>query len=76
VRQMASGDRIIRAADERVGAIHRLEAAATEQARLRDRHEAAKGTTREQEASVLVIGADDQVAARERWLEWVEEHNY
>jgi hypothetical protein len=61
---------------ERPSAVKRLDAASAEQARLRDHREAAKGTHDELAASVWLRAADEQVEARERWLQWVDEGDY
>ena len=73
---MASRDRPPRADRERVRAIWRLGVAATEQGRLGDAQKAATGTDRELEAASLLCAANDQVRARERWLESVDDHDY
>jgi hypothetical protein len=63
-------------ADTRSRARDSLNAASTERSRRRDEHAHAKGTSRELEADVLLRAADDEVAARERWLQWAEESDY
>jgi hypothetical protein len=50
--------------------------ASTERAHLNDEHERAKGTSNELHAGALLRAANDEVAARERWLRWVEERDY
>ena len=57
-------------------AVRRLDAAVVEQTRVRGRHEAAKGTSGELQANALLCAADEQVTARGRWLEWVDERDY
>jgi hypothetical protein len=54
----------------------RLDAASSERARLCDERERARGTSRELQADTLLLAADDEVSARERWLQWVEERQY
>jgi len=73
---MASKDRPPQADGERASAIWRLGVALTEQGRLRDAGKAAKGTVREPEMNSLLRTADNQVRARERWLESVDDHDY
>jgi hypothetical protein len=53
-----------------------VHAAASDRSRLREEHERAKGTSRELQADMSLLAANDEVAARERWLEWVEERDY
>ena len=73
---MLSRDRAPRAEGERVCAVRRLDAAVVEQTRVRGRHEAATGTSGELQANALLCNADEQVTARGRWLEWVDERDY
>jgi hypothetical protein len=54
----------------------RVENASRERSRLRDEHESAKGTSLELCAEASLRAANDEVAARERWLQWVEEGDY
>jgi hypothetical protein len=56
-------------------AIERVDAAGTERSRLRDEHQLARGTSRELQADALLRAANDEVAARKRWLDWVEERD-
>jgi hypothetical protein len=60
----------------RAGALKRVDAASGERSRLRDEFESMKGTSRELQADVSLRAANDEVAARERWLHWVEERDY
>jgi hypothetical protein len=53
--------------------VQRLSAAVEEQARSRRQYEAARGTLSELEASAAMRAADDQAAARARWLTWLDE---
>jgi hypothetical protein len=61
---------------ERDGAVRRLDTALGEQERLRGRYDAAIGTSTEFGAYVRLQAADDQVAAREAWLNWIEDEGY
>jgi hypothetical protein len=61
---------------EREHAVQRLHAAVTEQSRLRHkRTAAAQNTTEEMAADASLRTADDQVTARARWLEAVDDHH-
>jgi hypothetical protein len=62
--------------DTLAGARHRVDAASRERSRLRDEHTDAKGTSRELQTHASLQAASDEVAARERWLRWVEERDY
>jgi hypothetical protein len=73
---MLSRDLAPRTEGERVCAVRRLDAAVVEQTRVRGRHEAAKGTSDELQANASLCAADEQVTARGRWLEWVDERDY
>ena len=53
-------------AGEHERAVERLSAAKEEQRRVRDRAD----------TEVSLRSADDEVAARERWLRAVDDHNY
>jgi hypothetical protein len=57
-------------------AIDRLQAAVALQSRLRDEHQAAKDTPDEVPADASLRAADEQVVARVRWLESVDDHYY
>ena len=59
-----------------VRARERVDAAAGESSRLRDEHEQAKGTPGELDAHASLEAANQEVAARKRWLQWVEERDY
>jgi hypothetical protein len=54
----------------------RLQAAEAEQDRLGEQLGAADGTSSELEAHVRLRAADEQVAAREAWVHWVDDENY
>jgi hypothetical protein len=62
--------------EERGHAVERLKAAVSQQSRLRKEHQAAKDTTGDLTAGVSLRSADEQVAARERWLKSVDDHDY
>jgi hypothetical protein len=64
------------ASEERDRAVERLEAALVEQDRLGERFDAAVGTSTEFGAYVRLRGAGDQVAARQAWLNWVDDEGY
>ena len=64
------------ASKERNRALHRLEAALLEQDRLGERFDAAVGTPTEFGAYVRLRAAGEQVAAREAWLNWVDDGGY
>ena len=55
-------------------AVGRLEAALTEQDRRRRRHATTFGTPVEPDAYARLCEANERVAAREKWLEWVDQH--
>ena len=57
-------------------AVQRVEAALVEQARLGERFDAAVGTSIEFQAYVRLRAAADLVAAREAWLNWVDDEGY
>ena len=73
---MSDRDLAVQTEGERGRAVHRLKAAVSRQRRLLDAHEAAKGTGDELAADAALRVADDDVAARERWLRSVDDHNY
>jgi hypothetical protein len=60
----------------RVDAVERVDMASTERSALRDEYENAKGTSAELQAKGLLKAANDEVGARERWLQWVEQGDY
>jgi hypothetical protein len=63
-------------AGERGRAAGRLDEAVALRSRLRDERETARDTPNELKVDAALRVADDQVAARERWLESVDDHNY
>ena len=73
---MSHRDRPSQPEGERERAIHRLYAAVAEQSRLRDEGKAAKDAPEEAKAKSSLRAADHQVAARERWLKSVDDHDY
>jgi hypothetical protein len=60
---------------ERTAGEQRLAAAVAEKDRALGRHAVAEGTAAEMEAAASMRAADEQVTARERWLEWVSERD-
>jgi hypothetical protein len=73
---MATRDRAAQEEGEHGRAVQRLKEAVTQQRRLRDEHRPARDTPAEVTVDASLIAADDQVAARERWLKSVDEHDY
>jgi hypothetical protein len=67
---MTDKDRAIRPEED---AAERLNAAVTERIRLDHEHDASRGTPAELEANASLRTADENVAARKRWLRWVQE---
>ena len=55
-------------------ALRRLEGALAEQGRRRRQYEAAFETSDERNAYVRLCEANERVATRARWLEWVDQH--
>jgi hypothetical protein len=64
------------ASQEHAGAVERLEVALVEQDRLRERFDAAVGTSTEFGAYVRLQAAGDQVIARQAWLSWVDDEGF
>ena len=64
------------AGKERDRARQRLEVALLERDRLGERFDAAVGTSSELGAYVRLRAAGDQVAAREAWLNWLDDEGY
>ena len=54
------------------GAVERFEAAREERDRRAGRYDAASGSPEELPAFTELQAAEDQLAAREAWLKWVE----
>ena len=57
-------------------AVRRLDAALAEQQRSRDRYDAAVGGSARRVAAVPLHVADQEVAARDAWLRWVDDDGY
>ena len=55
-------------------AVRRLEGALAERGRRRRQYEAAFETSLERNAYVRLCEANERVATRARWLEWVDQH--
>ena len=53
-------------------ALQRLETAHTEQRHRSEVHDAAQGSPSEPSAASELAGANEQVAAREAWVKWIE----
>jgi hypothetical protein len=62
--------------EEHDRAVERRDAALAEQHRLTDCRDTAIGTAAELSADVQLHAADEQVAAREAWLRWVDDDGY
>jgi len=62
--------------DARTEAADRVDAASAERSRLRNAHERARGTSNELQADTSLRAANGEFAARERWLQWVEDSHY
>ena len=73
---MSDRDSVVRTEGERGRAVQRLKSAVSRQTRLRDAHEAAQDARDELAVGAALRVADDDVAARERWLQAVDDHNY
>ena len=72
-----SGDQAYGVGDDaHTQAVERMDAALAERSRLRDAHERVKGTSSDLQVSTSLRAADDEVEARERWLQWVEDERY
>ena len=64
------------ASHEHDSAVSRLEAALSDQHRLRERFHSAVGTSSELPAHVRLRAAGDEVRAREAWVNWVDDEGY
>ena len=73
---MSNRDRAAQEVGERGRAVLRLKEAVRLRSRLRDEHQAAKGGPDEVSVDASLRVADVQVAARERWLKSVDDHDY
>jgi hypothetical protein len=58
--------------DSRTDAVERLEVARDEQATRSEQYDAASGSSEELSASTRLNAAEDQFAAREAWLKWID----
>ncbi len=56
----------------RTHAVDRLEAARSEQAQRSEQLDTASGRADQLAATVELKGADEQLAAREAWLKWID----
>jgi hypothetical protein len=61
---------------ERGRAVERLRAAIADRSHAHDARKAAEGSKDDVDASAFLRVADEQVAARERWLKSLEAHDY
>jgi hypothetical protein len=73
---MSDRDQAAQIEGERGRAAGRLDEAVVLRSRLRDERDAARDTPREITADAAFRVAEDQVAARERWLESLDDHDY
>jgi hypothetical protein len=58
--------------DTRAQALARLEGARRQRARCSDRYQSVRGSPEELSAFTALEVAEDQFAAREAWLEWID----
>jgi hypothetical protein len=58
--------------DSRVHAVERLHAARERRARCSQRYDSARGSPKELPAFTELEAADEQYAAREAWLKWID----
>jgi hypothetical protein len=72
---MTNRDQLSQARGEHDRAVDRLNAAVEKQSRVRDERDGARGAPAEMQADASLRTADEEVAARERWLEAVEDHD-
>ncbi len=73
---MSDREPAVQTEGERGRAVQRLNVAVSRQGRLRDEHEEAKDTRDELAVDAALRVADDDVAARERWLQSVDDNDY
>ena len=73
---MSERDQVARAGGEHGRAVQRLQEAVAQQRRLRVEHQAAKDTPGEITVDSSLRVAEEQVTARERWLQSVDQHYY
>jgi hypothetical protein len=58
--------------DSRAQAVDRLQGARERRAKCSERYESARGSSRELRAYTELMAAEDQFAAREAWLKWID----
>lgn len=58
--------------DSRVHAVERLHTAREQRARCLQRYDSARGSAKELPASTELEAAEEQYAAREAWLKWID----
>jgi hypothetical protein len=58
--------------DSHAGAVERLDAARSELGRRATQFDAASGSSKELPAATELKTAEDQCAAREAWVKWIE----
>jgi hypothetical protein len=58
--------------DSRTGAVERLRGARERRARCSERYESARGSSAELPAFTELRAAEEQFAAREAWLKWID----
>ena len=73
---MSTRDKTSQTEGEHDRAVERLKVAVTQRSRFRHRHKTARGTRDEIAVDASLRDADEQVAARKRWLESVDDHDY
>src|SRR2546430_17231612 len=73
---MLERGRVARAGGSSGRGVQQLKMALSQQSRLRDEHEAAKDSRDELTVGAALGVADDEVAARERWLRSVDDYDY
>ena len=73
---MSNRDRPSQAEGERVRAVQLLQVAVAERSRLHDERETAGNMHDDVALDAGLYVADNEVAARERWLKSVDDHDY
>ena len=73
---MSNQDRPTSSAGEHERAAQRLDAAKEEQSRVRGERDGAQGTAGDPHKEASLRVADNEVAARERWLKAVDDNDY
>ncbi len=69
---MSGESRPRRASDEGVRARERLQVARVEESHASDRYHAAGSGSEEMKAGIELLEANEQTAAREAWVKWLE----